>query len=58
MHVEPGYKIIRNVPNIVANHHIELVTKETKEIHNSLNYTDVMRKLESLRVNMDLTRMK
>ncbi|MCQ6275526.1 FapA family protein [Bacillus sp. V3B] len=50
LHVEPGYKIIRNVPNIAADHHIELVVEETKEIHNSLNYTDVMRKLELLRV--------
>ena len=50
LNVEPGYKIIRKVPNIVANHHIELVVEETKEIHNSLNYTDVMQKLEALRV--------
>lgn len=50
LHVEPGYKIIRSVPDIAADHHIDLVVEEKKEIHHSLSYTEVMQRLESLRV--------
>lgn len=50
LYVEPGYKIIRSVPDINADHHIEIIVEEKKEIHNVLNYADVMKKLEDLRV--------
>ena len=50
LHVEPGYKMIRSIPDIKPNHHIELIIEEKKEIHNSLNYNEIVQKLESLRV--------
>lgn len=50
LHVKPGYKIIRNVPDIAPHHHIEIVVEEKKEILNSINYSEVMQRLESLRV--------
>ncbi|WP_274856895.1 DUF342 domain-containing protein [Bacillus methanolicus] len=50
LHVEPGYKIIRTIPDIDPDHHIELKVEEKKEIHNTLSYNEIMQKLESLRV--------
>lgn len=50
LHVEPGYKITRHVPDIAADHYIDLIVEEKKEIINTLNYTEIMQKLESLRV--------
>lgn len=54
LHVEPGYKIIRSLPDISADHHIDLVVEEKKEFRNSMDYTEVMQKLESLRVKHGL----
>lgn len=48
--VEPGFKMIRSIPDIDADHHIDLIVEETKEVHHALNYTDVIQRLESLRV--------
>ena len=50
LHVEPGHKMIRNVPDIAPDHHIEIVVEEKSEILNSINYSEVMQRLESLRV--------
>jgi uncharacterized protein len=50
LEVKPGYKITRKVPDIKADHHIELTVEEQKEINNTLSYGEVMQKLESLRV--------
>jgi uncharacterized protein len=50
LHVDPGYKIIRTVKDMEADHHIELIATEKMEIHNTLNYSDIMNKLEDLRV--------
>jgi uncharacterized protein (DUF342 family) len=53
LHVEPGYKIIRKVPDIEPDQHIELVVQEYTEIHNTLSYSDVIQKLEALRVKQE-----
>ncbi len=50
LHVEPGYRIIRNVPDIDADHHIEIGIEEKKEIVNSVSYAEIIQRLESLRV--------
>lgn len=50
LYVEPGFVINRRVPDIIADKHIELIVSEEKEIHCSLSYSDIMRKLEDLRV--------
>ncbi len=50
LHIEPGYKIIRHVPNIAADHHIEIVVEERKEVFTTISYSDIMQRLESLRV--------
>jgi uncharacterized protein len=54
LYVEPGYKITRKLPDIEPDQHIELVVQENKEIYNTLSYSDVIQKLESLRVKHDL----
>jgi uncharacterized protein len=50
VHVVPGYKITRSVADAEADHHIELRIQETKEVRNTLEYSDLMKKLEALRV--------
>jgi hypothetical protein len=50
LHVEPGYKLTRTLNDIEPDHHIELIVEEKKEVTNTLNYADVMEKLEELRV--------
>ncbi|THE10610.1 DUF342 domain-containing protein [Bacillus timonensis] len=50
LEVEPGFKITKKVPDIGANHHIELIAEEVKEIQNTLSYEDVLFKLETLNV--------
>ncbi|MCM3443393.1 flagellar assembly protein A [Metabacillus halosaccharovorans] len=50
LHVEPGYKISRNVPDITADQHIEIGVEEKKEILTTINYSEIMQRLESLRV--------
>lgn len=50
LYVEPGYVINRRVPDISADQHIDIIVSEEKEIHNKLDYSEVMRKLEELRV--------
>lgn len=50
LHVEPGYKITRHIPDISADYHIDLIVEEKKEIFNTLTYSDVIKNLESLRV--------
>jgi uncharacterized protein (DUF342 family) len=50
LHVEPGYKLTRTLKDIEPDYHIELLIEEKKEVSNSLNYADVMQKLEELRV--------
>ncbi|CAG9621204.1 flagellar assembly protein A [Sutcliffiella rhizosphaerae] len=48
--VEPGYHIIRSIPDIHPARHIEITLQETKEIHNTLSYIDLMNEMEKLRV--------
>ncbi|MEG9295792.1 FapA family protein [Mangrovibacillus sp. Mu-81] len=48
--VEPGYKITRSITDIEPDTHIELKMEEKKEVHNTLHYSDLMNKLETLRV--------
>lgn len=48
--VVPGYKMIRTIPDIQPEPHIELKAVERKVIHNTLSYGDIMHKLESLGV--------
>jgi uncharacterized protein (DUF342 family)/predicted RNA-binding protein Jag len=48
--VEPGYKIVRTIPDINADEHIEIAGVEQKYAQNSLEYGAVIQKLESLRV--------
>ncbi|MBO1513930.1 FapA family protein [Metabacillus sp. BG109] len=50
LHVEPGYKITRTIPDIVADHHIDLIVEEIKEIQHKLNEAEVMQRLEALQV--------
>ncbi|MGO4888397.1 flagellar assembly protein A [Anaerobacillus sp. MEB173] len=50
LEVEPGYKIVRWIPDIEPDHHIELKVEESKEVYNSLTYNNIIQKLESLRV--------
>ncbi|BDG45741.1 flagellar assembly protein A [Parageobacillus sp. KH3-4] len=50
LYIEPGYKTIRKLPDIEPSQHIELVVEEYKEAYNTLSYSDVMQKLESLQV--------
>ncbi|MFL8936261.1 flagellar assembly protein A [Rossellomorea oryzaecorticis] len=48
--VDPGYTITRFVPDTEAGHNIELRVEEKKEVVNTLRYSDLMKKLENLRV--------
>jgi len=48
--VEPGFKISRKVPDIEADHHIELRVEEVKEVQNTLSYSEVLDKLTVLNV--------
>lgn len=48
--VYPGYKLIRTVQDVEADNHIELKAVERKEIHNTLTYSEIIQKLETLRV--------
>jgi uncharacterized protein len=48
--VEPGYTINRKIADAEADHHIELQIEEKKEVLNTLQYSDLMSKLENLRV--------
>ena len=50
LHVHPGYKIYRHIPDIEADHRIELVVEERKEVENTLEYMEVIKQLESLGV--------
>ncbi|WP_100407024.1 FapA family protein [Bacillus solitudinis] len=50
LHVEPGYNLIHEIPDIEPEHHIKLVVEEKKELHNSLNYESVIEQLERLSV--------
>ncbi|KLV22886.1 hypothetical protein ABW02_20615 [Niallia circulans] len=50
LYVEPGYKIIRNVPDVSPDHHIEIVVEEKRDVVNTINYSDIMQRLESMRV--------
>jgi predicted RNA-binding protein Jag len=50
IHVEPGYKITRTVPNIEPDRHIKLIVIEEKDVDNSLSYSTIIKELESLRV--------
>jgi uncharacterized protein len=53
LYVEPGYKITRKVPDIEPSQHIELVVQEYKETYNTLSYSAVIQKLQSLRVKQE-----
>ncbi|MCL7746712.1 FapA family protein [Halalkalibacter alkaliphilus] len=50
LHVEPGYRLMRSIPDIEPDKHIKLSINEVKEIDNSLSYSKVIHKLENLRV--------
>ncbi|SET08228.1 hypothetical protein SAMN05216389_10598 [Oceanobacillus limi] len=49
--VEPGYKIIREVQDVEPNEHIELKVRETKVFSNTLQYKEILEKLDALRVS-------
>jgi uncharacterized protein len=51
LYIEPGYRLIRQVPDIAPEHHIELRVVEMKEFHSTVSYAEIMSKLESLKVN-------
>ncbi|WP_209121566.1 FapA family protein [Alkalihalobacillus sp. BA299] len=48
--VEPGYKILRSIPDIEPAQHIQIEVEEKKEVHNSLTYGTIVEKLRALRV--------
>ncbi|WP_416333776.1 DUF342 domain-containing protein [Bacillus smithii] len=50
LHVEPGYKITRRIPDIEPSKHIELIAEELKEIQNTLSFAEVIEELASLGV--------
>nr|WP_281391837.1 FapA family protein [Bacillus benzoevorans] len=54
--IEPGYKIVRSIPDMDAVHHLELKAIEKKEIVNTLNYYKVLQKLTALEIKYGLNR--
>jgi uncharacterized protein len=48
--IEPGYRIIRSIPDMEPSTHLEIASVEKKEVNNTLTYQDVMQKLEELGV--------
>ncbi|KLV15228.1 FapA family protein [Bacillus altitudinis] len=48
--VDPGYTLRRSIQDTAPEQHIELKVEEKKEIVNTLQYADIMMKLEELRV--------
>lgn len=48
--VDPGYTLRRTIQDTDPEQHIELKVEEQKEIDNTLQYVDIMMKLEELRV--------
>ncbi|MEH7524307.1 FapA family protein [Bacillus sp. JJ1503] len=52
--LEPGYKILRTVPDMDVDDHIELNVLEKKEVNNTLNFLDVVNKLEEIGVKQGI----
>jgi uncharacterized protein len=50
LQVEPGVKKIRHIPDVQADHHIELNMVEKTEVINTLTFPDIIKKLELLGV--------
>ncbi|MBT2663866.1 FapA family protein [Bacillus sp. ISL-45] len=50
LHIVPGYKMVRTIPDMEPDNHINLSALERKEQSNSLTYLEVIQKLDELRV--------
>lgn len=48
--IDPGYTLRRSIKDTAPEQHIDLKVEEKKEIVNTLQYADIMKKLEELRV--------
>lgn len=51
LEVEPGYKITRRLRDVNPGEHIELLVEELKEVQNTLDYTDIINKLEAKQIS-------
>ncbi|WP_067724670.1 FapA family protein [Oceanobacillus damuensis] len=50
LEVEPGYKISREIQDVAPSDHLELTAEEVKEVSNTLDNSEVLAQLESLRI--------
>jgi uncharacterized protein len=50
LYIEPGYRIIRTIPDMEPNNHLEITPIEKIEVKNTLTYQDVLQKLAEMGV--------
>ncbi|MRG85036.1 flagellar assembly protein A [Salinibacillus xinjiangensis] len=48
--VDPGFIVNHRIKDVDPDKHIDLVIEESREVHNSLEYEDVLKKLQDFRV--------
>lgn len=54
--IEPGYRIIRTIPDMDPSSHLEIVSIEKKEVNNTLSFLNVMQKLEEMGVKQGINK--
>lgn len=52
--IEPGYRIIRTIPDMEAKNHLDVSAIEKKEVNNTLTFPEVMQKLEEMGVKQGI----
>ncbi|WP_066060039.1 FapA family protein [Robertmurraya korlensis] len=56
--IEPGYRIIRKIPDMEPDNHLEIIPIEEKEINNTLSFQNILHKMSELGIKKGIKKIQ